>query len=222
MGIFAISDLHLSFGNNKPMDIFGESWENHHIKIEKDWMDKVTDDDIVILAGDFSWATYLEETIQDFEYLNKLPGKKLLLKGNHDYWWTTVTKMNNFLKENDFNNIEFIYNNSIEYNGYSICGTRGWSDTLDSKYDDEKILAREYQRLEYSLNQAKSDNIIVVLHFPPNEKFIEIMKKYNVKICIYGHLHGKLKPEDIIQNSNGIKYYLTSADKIDFKLVEIV
>lgn len=226
MAIYAISDLHLSFGNNKPMDVFGQQWEKHYIKIENDWNEKVSDDDIVVLAGDFSWATYLPNTIEDFTFLNRLKGRKVLLKGNHDYWWETVNKMNKFLKENNFSNIEFLFNNCIEYNGISICGTRGWARSLDPQYDNEKIFAREYTRLEYSLKQAKTDNIIAVMHFPPNENMIEIMEKYNVSKCVYGHLH-KNNQEDVFENIrsgniNGIEYYLTSCDYLDFKLVKIL
>lgn len=115
MSIYAIADLHLAFGMNKPMDIFGSNWEGHAEKIKKDWEEKVTPDDIVILPGDFSWAMYLEDTYHDFEYLNNLPGKKILLKGNHDYWWTTLTSMKNYLQEKEFYNIEFLYNNSYQY-----------------------------------------------------------------------------------------------------------
>ncbi len=225
MAIFAISDLHLSFGNNKPMDVFGVNWENHYIKIADDWNKKVTDNDIVILAGDFSWATYLPNTIEDFNYLNNLKGRKILLKGNHDYWWETVNKMNNFLKENNFKNIEFLFNNCIQYKDVSICGTRGWAKSTDPQYDNDKIFAREYMRLEYSLKQAKTNNIIAVLHYPPNENEIEIMKKYNVSKCIYGHLHGNNTDnifENIkIGNINGIEYYLTSCDYLNFKLEKI-
>ena len=222
MAIFAISDLHLAFDENKPMDIFGVNWENHFNKIAQDWKEKVKDEDLVILAGDFSWATYLENTVKDFEYLNNLPGRKVLLKGNHDYWWETKTKMNKFLLENNIDNIEFLFNNCIEYNGYSICGTRGWAKTDDSKYDDKKIFKREYERLRYSLEQTKTDNIIVVLHFPPDQQIIEILKEYNVKKCIYGHLHGKFEEENMLNGIvDGIEYYCTSCDFLDFKLIEI-
>ena len=115
MSIYVIGDLHLSFSKNKPMDIFGKNWENHEEKIRKDWLSKVKDDDIVILLGDFSWATYLEDAYLDFKYINELPGKKILVKGNHDYWWTTVTSMKKYLSEKGFNNIEFLYNNALEY-----------------------------------------------------------------------------------------------------------
>lgn len=225
MAIYAISDLHLSFGNNKPMDIFGANWENHYLKIAKDWNEKVKEEDLVILAGDFSWATYISNTVEDFSFLNSLKGKKILLKGNHDYWWETVNKMKNFLKDNNFDNIEFLFNNCIEYNGISICGTRGWARSNDPQYDNDKIFAREYLRLEYSLSQAKTEEKIVVLHFPPNEQIVQIMKKYNVKTCIYGHLHGN-SSENVFDgakkgNIDGIEYYLTSCDYLNFELVKI-
>ncbi len=152
MAIYTIGDLHLSFHENKPMSIFGENWEGHEEKIKKDWTKKVQENDLVVIPGDFSWSTYLKDTVQDFDYLNKLPGKKLLLKGNHDYWWTTVTSMKNFLQENHFENIDFLYNNSYEYENYIICGTRGWSSTEDG--EDRKLLKREAIRLELSLQDG--------------------------------------------------------------------
>jgi len=121
MAIWAIADLHLSFNEDKPMDVFGDNWKNHEEKIKQDWLAKVSDNDLVLLPGDFSWSMYLEDTLKDFEYLNNLPGKKILLKGNHDYWWATVTKMREFLEENNFKNIDFLHNNSYEYDGYIIC-----------------------------------------------------------------------------------------------------
>lgn len=232
MAIYAISDLHLSFGENKPMDIFGEAWVNHHQKIKEDWIKKVKEDDLVLLPGDFSWAMYLENTYEDFKYLNSLPGKKLLLKGNHDYWWTTLNKMRKYLAENKFENIDFIYNNSYEYNNKIIVGTRGWSKQEENS---EKIIKRENERLKLSLNDGiskygKEKEIIVCMHYPPNtgfEKenlnFILTMKKYNVKKCIYGHLHGEDSHKDAIQgNIKGIEFYLASADYVNFKLIEIV
>lgn len=146
MSIYVIADLHLSFSQDKPMDIFGKNWENHAEKIKQDWLAKVNDDDMVVLPGDFSWAMHLEDTYLDFKYLNELPGKKVLLKGNHDYWWTTVTSMKKFLEENKFNNIEFLYNNAIEYENKVFVGSRGWAlqDTENSK----KMINRECQRLE--------------------------------------------------------------------------
>ena len=127
MSIYTIGDLHLSFKENKPMSIFGDNWEGHEEKIKKNWIENVKEDDLVVLPGDFSWSMYLKDTDKDFEYLNDLPGKKLLLKGNHDYWWTTITSMRKFLEQNEFKNIDFIYNNAYEFENCIIAGTRGWN-----------------------------------------------------------------------------------------------
>lgn len=234
MAIYAIADLHLSFEQDKPMDIFGENWTGHEEKIKKNWIKKVKSDDIVLLPGDFSWATYLQETKKDFEYLNVLPGKKLLLKGNHDYWWTTITSMRRFLKENSFETIDFIYNNAYEYDNYIIAGTRGWS-AIDMEAD-EKILNRELARLELSLKDGinkygTEKDIIVCMHYPPitnskiikNEEmeFVKIMKKYNVKKCLYGHLHSDSIKEAVEGIIDGIEYKLVSADGLNFELYKI-
>ena len=152
MSIFVIADLHLSFKNPKPMDIFGDNWENHAEKVKEDWNKKVTENDVVVLPGDFSWETYLKDTIQDFTYLNNLPGKKILLKGNHDYWWTTITSMRKFLQENQFTNIDFLFNNSYEFENKILCGTRGWSENEEE--DNQKIINRELGRLELSLQDG--------------------------------------------------------------------
>lgn len=232
MAIYAISDLHLSFGNNKPMDIFGVNWENHAEKIKEDWLKKVSDNDLVLLPGDFSWAMYLEDTYQDFEYLNSLPGKKLLLKGNHDYWWTTLKKMRNYLSDNNFENIDFIYNNSYMYEDKIIVGTRGWQD--ENNKEDKKIIKRENLRLELSIQDGikkygKEKEIVVCMHYPPFNKyeekdmsFIQTMKKYNVKTCIYGHLHGETAHKEAKQGKiKEIDFKLVSCDYTNFDLVKI-
>jgi len=223
MAIYAISDLHLSFGESKPMEIFGSNWEGHSNKIKDNWEALVKDDDLVLLPGDFSWAMYLENTYKDFEYLNGLPGKKLLLKGNHDYWWNSLAKMRKFLEENNFESIDFIQNNSYLHEDRIICGARGWAD-------DKKILKRENIRLEISLKDGISKygedkEIIVCMHYPPftsaeelDVNFIHTMKKYNVKKCIYGHIHGVQVDE---KNIYGIEFKLVSSDYLDFKLIEI-
>lgn len=234
MSIFVIGDLHLSFNNPKPMDIFGENWAGHEEKIKNDWIANVKDDDLVILPGDFSWETYLAEAKQDFNFINNLPGKKLLLKGNHDYWWTTVTSMRAFLKENNYINIDFLYNNSYKYEDKIICGTRGWS--IIDEGEDKKLINRELIRLEISLrdgiNKYGADKeIIVFMHYPPITKnkmitgeeaeFVEMMKKYNVKRCYYGHLHGASIADAVEGNVEGIEFKLVSADGLDFKLLKI-
>ena len=152
MSIYAIADLHLSFLHNKPMDIFGDNWENHAEKIKDNWIKKVRQEDYIILPGDFSWEMNLEDTKLDFEYLSNLPGKKILLKGNHDYWWTTVSKMNKFLKENSYTSIEFLYNNSYLIDNRIIAGTRGWN--IQDTDSDSKMLKRENARLELSIQDG--------------------------------------------------------------------
>lgn len=234
MAIFTIGDLHLSFNSPKPMDIFGENWTKHEEKIKNDWLKKVKEEDLVILPGDFSWETYLNDTKLDFEYLTNLPGKKLLLKGNHDYWWTTVTAMKKFLQENEYKNIDFLYNSSYEFENKIICGTRGWS--LTNEELDKKLINRELIRLEISLQDGMKkydDNkeIIVFMHYPPitkaridseeEMKFVELMKKYKIKRCYYAHLHGASISEAIEGNIEGIEFKLVSADGLDFKLLEI-
>ncbi len=232
MAIYAISDLHLSFGDNKPMDVFGVNWEKHTEKIRENWIKKVKENDLVLLPGDFSWAMYLKDTYKDFEYLNSLPGKKLLLKGNHDYWWTTIKKMREYLEENNFNNIDFIYNNSYEYDNKIIVGTRGWQDGKTS--EDKRLIKRENFRLELSLKDGikkYGDNkeIIVCMHYPPfkayeelDMNYIKTMKKYNVKTCIYGHLHGETAHKEAKEgNVNGIDFKMVSCDYTEFDLIEI-
>ena len=229
MSIWAIADLHLSFNENKPMDIFGDNWKNHEEKIKKDWLSKVNDKDLVLLPGDFSWSMYLEDTLKDFEYINQLPGKKILLKGNHDYWWTTVTKMRNFLEEKNLKNIDFLHNNSYEYEGYIIAGTKGWA--LSGDEYDPKLIQREMLRLELSIQDGikkygDDKEIIVCMHYPPTTKngemnFINIMKKYNIKQCLYGHLHSNAIQGAVEGEIRGIDLRLVSADGVDFKLVKI-
>lgn len=234
MSIFVIGDLHLSFKKPKPMDVFGNNWSDHEEKIKKDWNEKVTENDLVVLPGDFSWATYIKDTVPDFEYLNKLPGKKIMLKGNHDYWWTTVTSMKKFLEENNFENIDFLYNNSYEYENKILCGTRGWS--IAENESDTKLINRELGRLENSLKDGVSKygdkkEIIVFMHYPPitkskilsgeEMKFINLMKKYNVKKCYYGHLHGESIKDAVEGVVEEIQFELISCDRLNFKLVKI-
>ena len=231
MAIYVIADLHLSFSQNKPMDIFGNNWENHAEKIRNNWIKKVKQDDYVILPGDFSWATYIEDTKLDFSYLNSLSGRKILLKGNHDYWWTTIASMRKFVKENEFENIDFLYNNSYLVEDKIIVGTRGWN-ILDSE-DDKKMIKRETARLELSIKDGiqkygSEREIIAFLHYPPitqnnlnkleNREFINMLKKYNIKRCYYGHLHGQSHKDAVTGIIDGIEYKLISADYLNFDL----
>lgn len=235
MSIYAIGDLHLSFNTDKPMNIFGEKWNNYEEKVKVNWLKKVKENDLVLIPGDFSWSMKLEDTYKDFEYLNNLPGKKILLKGNHDYWWNTVKKMNEFIKNNKFNNLEFLYNNSYFFDNYIICGTRGWNISNDE--EDKRLFERELLRLELSLNDGiqkygEDKEIIVCMHYPPitsyniseydiNLKMINLLKKYNVKKCIYGHLHGTSHKDAIEGNISGIDFKLVSSDYLNFELYKI-
>ena len=240
MSIYAIGDLHLSLNKEKPMDIFGGNWKNHEQKIKENWKNTVQDTDLVILPGDFSWEMHLKDMYNDFAYLNDLPGKKLLLKGNHDYWWTTLAKMREFLQENKFENIDFVYNNSYLFEDKIIAGTRGWA--LNDTENSDKMNHREEERLKLSL-QSGVDNfgdkeIICIMHYPPiieenkndannqskNLKvsnYVQIMKDYNVKTCLYGHLHGESHKEAFEGIIEGINFKLVSSDYLDFKLYKV-
>ena len=230
MSIYAISDLHLSFNTNKPMDIFG--WNDYEEKISQDWRTNVKEEDLVLLAGDFSWEMKLENTYKDFQFINNLPGKKLLLKGNHDLWWTTLKRMREFLNEKEFNNIDFIYNNSYEFENYIIAGTRGWN-LVSENIDDKKIKDRELLRLENSIldgiqKYGEDKPIIVCMHYPPllkdlkNSEFTKILEKYNVKYCLYGHLHGKSHINVFDGIYNNVAYKMVSCDYTGFKLIKII
>lgn len=233
MSIYVIGDLHLSFAVDKPMDIFGNNWENHAEKIKNNWIEKVKPEDTVILPGDFSWATYLEESKADFEYLNSLPGRKIMSKGNHDYWWTTVTKMNKFLKENNFENIDFLYNNSYLIENKIIVGTRGWVTNFKAPIN-AKILKRENDRLKLSIEDGikkygEDKEIIAFIHYPPFYKepvpdelnFILTLKNYNIKKCYYAHLHSDSHKEAIEGIIDGIDYKLVSSDYLKFDLMKL-
>ena len=234
MSIYVIGDLHLSFSTDKPMDIFGDNWEDHTEKIKENWLKKVTENDTVILPGDFSWATYLEETYKDFEFLNSLPGKKILSKGNHDYWWTTVTSMKRFLKENGFNNIDFLYNSAFLVENKIITGTRGWINSWKSQ-ENFKILKRENERLKISINKGINEfgtdkEIITFNHYPPFYKesiipdeinFSKTLKDFGIEKCYYAHLHGESHKDAIEGNVNGIDYKLISSDYLKFDLLKI-
>jgi len=219
LSIYAISDLHLSFGTNKPMDIF-KGWDNHIDRLTANWKRLVKPEDTVILPGDFSWALKLEESLEDFKFLEGLAGKKILLKGNHDLWWSTAKKLREFWAQNNIENVDIIYNNSITAEGFAIAGTRGWF------YDDtssKKVLLREAGRLDKSLSDAEETGlpILTFLHYPPvysdavcNE-ILDVLKKHKVETVYYGHIHG-LGTYNIVKEYEGINFQLISCDSIDF------
>jgi uncharacterized protein len=232
MKIFAISDLHLSTSSNKPMDVFGGAWEGYLEKIAEDWKNKVTEDDIVLIAGDISWAMKLEDAISDLKWIETMPGKKIFIRGNHDYWWKSPSSIRSVLGSGMY----LIQNDSLKLDGYIFCGTRGWTVPEYNnmqKEEDKKILEREILRLELSLKSAKAkqtnnEPIIALIHYPPfNSRFEDneltaLFEKYEVKSVIYGHLHGKNVKATLKFVKNGVTYYLTSCDQVDNTLVEIV
>ncbi len=225
MALYVIGDLHLSFGADKPMDVFGDNWLNHHEKIKADWLSKVTPEDVVIIPGDISWAMSFEAAHVDLSWIEALPGRKVCFKGNHDYWWSTQSKM-----AGKYATIEFVHNAFAVYEGIALCGTRGWLCPNEVKFDEDdlRIYKREILRLENSILAAKKagyNNIYGILHYPPtNDKkhpsgFTEIFEKHGVKEVVYGHIHAKANFKyGLNQVFNGVSYHLTSCDFLEFSL----
>ena len=219
MSIYAISDLHLSLSAEKPMDIF-RGWENSTSRIESNWKRLVKNEDTVILPGDFSWGLKLEETVKDFQFFNSLPGKKILLKGNHDLWWSTLSKINKFFEENKIDTVNLLFNNAFLVEGRAICGTRGWLYDADA---DSKIRKREVGRLKASLEAAKKldGEPLAFLHYPPVygefvcEDILEVLEAYGVKTVYHGHIHGS-GFNNAVKKYKDFELKLISADCIDF------
>ncbi|ACL75186.1 metallophosphoesterase [Ruminiclostridium cellulolyticum] len=232
MSIYTIADLHLALGIDKPMDVFGGRWSNYMEKLKENWVSNVADNDTVVIPGDVSWATYIESAYDDFKFIEDLPGKKIISKGNHDYWWTTSSKLNKYLEEKNLSTISFMHNNAFQFEGIAVCGTRGWKGPGedDFKKDDEKIYKREIERLELSIKAAlklKLPRMLVFMHYPPVTAkspmtgFIDIMKKYNINECYYGHLHGEGIKGAVEGEYEGINLKLVSADYLNFKPFKI-
>ena len=223
MALYAIGDLHLCLGAEKPMDIFGGAWVGYMDKL-KEGMTMIGPEDTTVLLGDLSWALSLEDSKADFAWIHEIPGRKIILKGNHDYWWSTASKFYKFCEENGFSDLFILNNNYYEYEGYAICGTRGWFfEEERSGEHDEKVFKRELLRLEASLKAAGGLPKIVFLHYPPRYKgyecqeILDILQRYDVRRCFYGHLHGAshgLAQEGIW---DGIEFKLVAADKLNFK-----
>ncbi len=223
MALYAIADLHLSLGEDKPMDIFN-GWNDYVKRLEENWNKLITDEDTVVIAGDISWAMKLEETYTDFEFIDKLPGKKIFLKGNHDYWWGTKSKIDAFLSTNNFNTISILFNNTYECGDYAVCGTRGWFLENESE-KDIKVLNREVGRLTMSIEAAlkTGKEPVVFLHYPPYygvtecKEIIDVLLKYNIKKCYYGHIHGQKNIRNAFEGEyKGIYMRLISCDKVSF------
>lgn len=231
--VYIIADLHLSGSVDKPMQVFGPEWDNHAERIRENWMERVREEDIVFLPGDFSWGIDLEEALADFRFLESLPGTKVLSKGNHDYWWTTVSKMQQFLESNGILSVEFLHNNARAAQGMIVCGTKGYQwNNQDSTAQNEKLIHREACRLELSLEEGmrlrqklpgyEEAELIAVMHYPPvvvgqkNEHFLEILQTYGVKRCYYGHIHGAAKASALTGWYQGVEFSLISADFLSF------
>lgn len=229
MKIFAIADLHFDSKKEKPMNIFGDNWIDHEEKIMENWKRTVSDDDLVLVPGDISWAAKLDEAMDDLKKIDELPGIKIIGKGNHDYWWSTSNKLDKL----GLKSIKFLKNNSYEFDSAVICGTRGW-DTMDEHSEEasnEKIYLREMNRLKLSLESAKKSKnaVIVMLHYPPfgsdglPNEFFEILKEYEAEVCIYGHLHGEEGHKNVREGTiDNISVHCVSSDYMDFKLKRII
>lgn len=230
MKIFAISDLHISTTTEKPMDVFGGAWIDYLDKIYADWGKKVKDEDVVLIGGDISWAMDLDDAVKDISTFASLKGKKILIRGNHDYWWKSIGKVRDALPEN----IIALQNDAVKIGNTIICGSRLWSVPGSPDFDenDLKLYNRETERLILSLKSAEKlkedgDKIIALIHFPPfnvkreSTAFTDLFEKYGVNAVVYGHLHGRNVRADKLVIKNGIKYYLTSCDQVDNKLTEI-
>lgn len=222
MALYAIGDLHLSLSSNKPMDVFGEGWKDYVRRIGEGFS-QLNDEDVTVLCGDLSWGMSLEESLEDFRFIDALPGRKILLKGNHDYWWNTVSKMKRFLKEHELTTISFLYNNCLTYGDKAICGTRGWFYELDNQgTHNEKMLLREAGRLETSLKLAGEREILCFLHYPPLyqgyecPEILRLLREYRVKACYYGHLHGASHRRRIEGERGGTDFSLVAADYLRF------
>lgn len=228
MALYAIGDLHLCLGAAKPMDVFGGAWVGYMDKL-KEGLSIVNADDTIVLLGDISWGLSLEEARDDFAWINNIPGRKIILKGNHDYWWNTTSKFKQFCATNGFENIHILNNNCYQYNDYAICGTRGWFfEEGRSDEHDEKVFKRELLRLETSLASVGDQHKLVFLHYPPRYKgyeckeILQLFKKYNVSHCYYGHLHGASHGLALEGLWDDVEYKLVSSDKLNFKPFKVI
>ncbi|MBP5426945.1 MAG: metallophosphoesterase [Clostridiales bacterium] len=231
MSIYAISDLHLAISIDKPMDIFGVRWSNYMQRLEKNWNSVVGDDDYVLIPGDISWATYLDDAYLDFKFLDNLNGKKIISKGNHDYWWTTISKLEKYMSANGFNSIKFLNNTSIKIGDIVVCATRGWKCPNEDGFtkEDEKIYNREVQRLKLSLESVQDNECekYVMIHFPPfnskkeTSELMDLMNQYKVKNCLYGHLHGGAFHKVFEGIMQDINFKCISADYLEFSPILI-
>ena len=227
MALYAIGDTHLSLSSGKPMDVFGGGWTGYVDKL-KEGFSQIRPEDTVVLCGDLSWAMGLEEAREDFAFLNALPGKKLLMKGNHDYWWNTAAKMERFFQENGFTTFHLLHNNCHFYGDIALCGTRGWFYEEDREGHGTKIFNRELIRLEASLKAGGEKEKFCFLHYPPLyqgyrcQEISDLMERYGVTRCYYGHLHGGSHRLAASGKHGGIEYHLVSADYLGFRPLKLL
>lgn len=228
MALYAIGDLHLCLGAAKPMDIFGGAWVDYLNKL-RDGIRVIQPEDTTVLLGDLSWALDLEEARDDFAWIDQIPGRKIILKGNHDYWWSTAAKFYKFCQENGFSDQLILNNNHYVYDGFAICGTRGWFYEEERGVEhDEKIFKRELIRLEASLQSAADLPKLVFLHYPPRYKgyecteILDMLKRYDVRKCFYGHLHGASHNLALEGMWDGVEYKLVAADKLNFQPLRVL
>ena len=224
MSLFVIGYLHLSFSDpSKTMSVFA-GWQDYQEKIEKNWLELIKPEDTVVLAGDISWGMSLQQALPDFKFIQELPGEKIILKGNHDYWWTTMKKMEDFLAAEGLDSMKILHNNHYRYGNYGICGTRGWVN-MPGEVQDEKVLRREVQRLETSIQSALKEDLepIVFMHYPPifatnfNYDILEILYRYKIKDCYYGHIHGRSAHELCVTNTyDDVNFHLIAGDYLQF------
>lgn len=222
MALYTIGDLHLSLGGSKPMDIFGDKWANHVERLRESFL-HLTADDVTVLAGDLSWGISLEESLLDFQFIDALPGRKIILKGNHDYWWGTATKMKKFFEANGIESIDILFNNCFFYGDYALCGTRGWFyEEARGEAHDRKIMLREVGRLETSLKAAGDKTKLVFLHYPPKylgyecPEILDLLDAYHVPLCCYGHIHSRGCRSAFQGMYHDTEFRLLSADYISF------
>lgn len=222
MSLYVIGDTHLSFAANKPMDIFG-GWSDYVNRLKTNWNEKVKNEDTVVIAGDISWAINFEQLKPDFDFINKLNGQKIILKGNHDYWWSTMNKMNKFLNENNFDTIKILHNNSYKVDDFVICGSRGWFYDAAGE-QDTKVLAREVGRLKLSIESSREfqGELIAFLHYPPVmgdeicREIFDVLTDENISQCYYGHLHGDFTNYTPYKLIDKTEFMLISADYLGF------
>lgn len=221
MALYAIGDLHLGLSVDKPMNVFGPGWDGHVRRLEEAFS-QLRDGDVTVLCGDTSWGIDFAQSLEDFRFIDRLPGRKLLVKGNHDYWWTTAAKMKRFFSDNGLTTLDILHNNCHTYGDYALCGTRGWFYEEERSGHNEKVLNREVGRLETSLRAAAGRPILAFLHYPPLytgyrcPEVIAKLEEYGVRRCFYGHLHGPTHRRAIEGTVGTVDYRLVSADYLRF------